>query len=111
MIVVVLGVLDQASPLLMPSAGASARAERWRADDAFVASLERQLPHGAMVFQLPVVDFPEHGSVGRMSAHDLIKEGYLHSDDAAVERAACADATASGSGPRRRSRCASSCAA
>jgi phosphoglycerol transferase len=32
-----------------------------------------------MVFQLPVVDFPEHGAVERMSAHDLIKEGYLHS--------------------------------
>jgi phosphoglycerol transferase len=75
----VLGVLDQASPLLMPNAGASARANSWRADDAFVASMQRQLPHGAMVFQLPVVDFPEHGSVERMSAHDLIKESYLHS--------------------------------
>ena len=79
-VVVVLGVLDQASPALMPNAAASARVSGWRADDAFVASLQRQLPHGAMVFQLPVVDFPEHGSVERMSAHDLIKEGYLHSE-------------------------------
>jgi len=78
-IVVVLGVLDQASPALMPNATASTRVKAWRADDAFVASLQRQLPRGAMVFQLPVVDFPEHGSVERMSAHDLIKEGYLHS--------------------------------
>jgi phosphoglycerol transferase len=76
-IVVVVGVLDQASPALMPNPGARARS--WRADDAFVASLERQLPRNAMVFQLPVVDFPEHSAVERMSAHDLIKEGYLHS--------------------------------
>ena len=78
-IVLVLGVLDQASPELMPSAGETSRARAWRADAAFVASLQRQLPRDAMVFQLPVVDFPEHSSVGRMSAHDLIKEGYLHS--------------------------------
>ena len=41
--------------------------------------LERRLPHGAMVFQLPVTDFPEHGAGHRMSDHDLIKETYLHS--------------------------------
>ncbi len=78
-IVAVLGVLDQASPALMPTAGASSRERAWRADDAFVASLERQLPRDAMVFELPVVDFPEHGAIERLSAHDLIKEGYLHS--------------------------------
>jgi phosphoglycerol transferase len=79
-LVVTLGAFDQASPALMPTAGASERERLWRADEAFVASMEKQIPRGAMVFQLPVVDFPEHGSVGRMSAHDLIKEGYLHSD-------------------------------
>ncbi len=78
-IVVVLGVLDQAAPPLMPSAGAAARSDWWHDDAEFVDTLQRQLPHGAMVFQLPVVDFPEHGAIGKMSAHDLIKEGYLHS--------------------------------
>ena len=78
-IVTVLGVLDQASPAQMPTAGSAGRERAWRADDAFVASMQRRLPRDAMVFQLPVVDFPEHGSIGRMSAHDLIKEGYLHS--------------------------------
>jgi hypothetical protein len=63
----------------MPSVGETSRARAWRADGAFVASLQRQLPRDAMVFELPVVDFPEHSSVGRMSAHDLIKQGYLHS--------------------------------
>jgi hypothetical protein len=78
-IIVVLGALDQAAPPLMPSAGAADRADWWHDDSEFVATLQRGLPHGAMVFQLPVVDFPEHGAVGKMSAHDLIKEGYLHS--------------------------------
>jgi hypothetical protein len=76
-VVLVVGVLDQASPALMPKP--EERARLWRADSAVVASLERRLPTNAMVFQLPVVDFPEHGALRRLSAHDLIKEGYLHS--------------------------------
>jgi phosphoglycerol transferase len=76
-VVLVVGLLDQASPALMPDA--QGRARLWRADGAFVASLEHQLPDNAMVFQLPVVDFPEHGTTVQMAAHDLIKEGYLHS--------------------------------
>jgi len=76
-VVVVVGVLDQASPVMLPKP--AARADLWRADGAFVATLERRLPKNAMVFQLPVVDFPEHGAIRRMSAHDLIKESYLHS--------------------------------
>ena len=56
-----------------------ARESLWRSDGAFVAAIERQLPKNAMVFQLPVVDFPEHSAIERLSADDLIKEGYLHS--------------------------------
>jgi hypothetical protein len=73
----VVGVLDQASPAAMPDPGA--RADLWNADAAFVSSLERQLPADAMVFQLPVVDWPEHSATERMAAHDEIKMGYLHS--------------------------------
>lgn len=76
-IIGIIGTLDQASPVLMPNPQAQAKA--WHADGAFVASLQHRLPRNAMVFELPVVDFPEHGGVQRLSAHDLIKEGYLHS--------------------------------
>jgi hypothetical protein len=76
-IVTVVGVLDQASPAQMPDGRSHERA--WNADAAFVASIERQLPHDAMVFQLPVVDFPDQDAIEQLSAHDLIKEGYLHS--------------------------------
>ncbi len=75
-LVVVFGVFDQASPALIPKP----REAAWRADGRFVTTIERRLPRNAMVFQLPVVDFPEHGAVADMSAHDLIKEGYLHSE-------------------------------
>lgn len=76
-LIIVLGALDQASPALLPRP--QDHASLWRRDAAFVASLERRLPKNAMVFQLPVTDFPEHGTVEQMSAHDQIKEGYLHS--------------------------------
>ncbi len=74
-LIVVVGLLDQASPALIPKP----REAQWRADQRFTATLERQLPPNAMVFQLPVVDFPEHGATLDMSAHDHIKQGYLHS--------------------------------
>ena len=83
-VVLIVGVLDQTSGALLPDARANEAA--WRHDAAFVARLQRALPHGAMVFQLPVTDFPEHGAGHRMSDHDLIKEGYLHSTLAALER-------------------------
>ena len=76
-VILVVCTLDQAAPASLPNPGG--RAALWRTDRAFVAKLERRLPKNAMVFQLPVVDFPEHGSTLEMSAHDLIKEGYLHS--------------------------------
>ena len=76
--VLLLGVLDQTSPASTPDARVHERA--WKADDAFVHSIEHVLPDQAMVFQLPVVDFPEHSAIERLSADDLIKEGYLHSD-------------------------------
>jgi hypothetical protein len=77
-VVLVAGVLDQTSPASTPNP--RAREAAWKADGVFVQSIERVLPNRAMVFQLPVVDFPEHSAVERLSADDLIKEGYLHSD-------------------------------
>jgi phosphoglycerol transferase len=76
-IVLVVGVLDQASPAEMPHP--KANAQLWQSDGAFVASLEHEQPKNAMVFQLPVADFPDNSQIERMSDYDLIKEGYLHS--------------------------------
>ncbi len=76
-VVLVVGTLDQASPALMPNP--AARADLWYRNQLFVSRLEHRLPADAMVFQLPVTDFPEHGAIASMSAHDEIKTGYLHS--------------------------------
>jgi hypothetical protein len=75
--VLVVGLLDQTSAALLPQPTTIAKA--WHADGAFVRRLEHRLPRDAMVFELPVTDFPEHGAGHRMSDHDLIKETYLHS--------------------------------
>lgn len=44
--------------------------ERWEAAAALTARLERDLPAGAMVFQLPSVPFPEAGRTGGMPDYE-----------------------------------------
>ncbi|MEZ5181999.1 MAG: hypothetical protein R2702_09015 [Acidimicrobiales bacterium] len=48
-------------------------------DRAFVAQIEEQLPDGAAIFQLPVVEFPESEPVGRMVDYDHLR-GFLADD-------------------------------
>ena len=55
------GLLDQTTPAMVPPYAARARA--YRADAAFVHSLEAQLPTGAQIFQLPYLRFPEGGAL------------------------------------------------
>ena len=53
---------------------------RWQvgADRSLVSAMERKLPAGAMVFQLPVVDFPESPPTVDMSDYEEFRP-YLHS--------------------------------
>ncbi len=55
--IVALGVLDQTSRATVPPY--RELATTYRSDGAFVGSIERQLPAGAMVLQLPYLSFPE----------------------------------------------------
>ncbi len=74
---VVLVVVDQ----VPPRRGADAIrdvAARVASDAAFVRSLEAALPPGAMLFQLPVVDFPEGPRVNRATDYEHLRP-YLHS--------------------------------
>jgi phosphoglycerol transferase len=52
----------------------------YREDRMFVGEIERRLPKGAAVFQLPYVAFPESGRVVNLYENDLLR-GYLHSND------------------------------
>jgi len=72
----ILGLLDQTIPQFVPPYQ-KLKAE-YLNDANFVAEVERSLPPGAMIFQLPYAPFPEAGWINRMGGWDLLK-GYLHS--------------------------------
>lgn len=69
------GVYDQSSTRAIPNY--EAVAAEFRRDAAFVDALRTTLPRDAMIFQLPVVPFPEHPPVNRMQDYDHLR-GYLH---------------------------------
>ena len=77
-VVVVLGVADQTSSSIVEDR--DAWAAEFRADQAFFGELERQLPDGAMVFQLPVVRYPESGLIVASGDYDLMRP-YLSTRD------------------------------
>jgi phosphoglycerol transferase len=52
----------------------------WAQDRRFVDEIDRRLPEGASVFQLPYLGFPETGRRVDLYENDLLR-GYLHSDD------------------------------
>ena len=74
--VLAVGVLDQTGSTMAPRY--RREAAEYLVDARFVAAIQRQLPAGASVFQLPYVPFPENPPVHRMEDYaELI--GYLHS--------------------------------
>ncbi len=76
-LVLVLGILDQVSPAVVPDYAATQA--RWHSDGDFVARLQRTLPKGASVFELPYRYFPEAPKMGTLGPYDLVRP-YLHSD-------------------------------
>jgi hypothetical protein len=56
--IVILGVWDQI-PGSTPASQIAANRRMVQADEVMVATLENKLPRGAMVFQMPVMEFPE----------------------------------------------------
>jgi phosphoglycerol transferase len=76
-LILVLGILDQTNRDFVP---AYASAEQvFKHDAEFVGRIERILPAGSPVFQLPYMHFPEAGiGPGQMQDYDHFR-GYLHS--------------------------------
>ena len=54
-------------------------ARSYAQEERFVREIERRLPAGAAVFELPYISFPEGGRVVDLFENDLLR-GYLHSD-------------------------------
>lgn len=74
-VLLTLGVLDQTSGRAIPKY--ERIAAEYRSDAAFVHQVQATLPPGAMIFQLPVIPFPEHPPVHGMHDYDHAR-GSLH---------------------------------
>ncbi len=72
----VVAFLDQTSSEFIPPY--RQLAYHYDSDQAFVAAIERRLPPGSAVFQLPYMPWPEPGFVNRMTSFTPAR-GYLHS--------------------------------
>ncbi|MCZ7528820.1 MAG: hypothetical protein M5U14_22055 [Acidimicrobiia bacterium] len=77
-LVVVVGLLDQTTRSSVPSYGSLAT--RFDSDAEFFHRVEALVGPGAMVFQYPVVPFPEWPPVVEMTDYEHII-AYLHTDD------------------------------
>jgi phosphoglycerol transferase len=73
----VLALLDQVSPRALPDYNTVKL--QFESDAAFVRAIERTVPRGALIFQLPFVTFPESPPLANMQDYDLLR-AYLHSD-------------------------------
>jgi hypothetical protein len=74
--VLAVGLLDQTSPRAV--ADYARITGEYGSDATFIHQLQALMPPGGMVFQLPVVPYPEHPPVHRMHDYDHGR-GYLHS--------------------------------
>ena len=72
------GVFDETTSHDAPNYRAVA--QRYRYDEQFFHTLEQRLPHGAMVFEYPIVRFPEAGPIGKLQDYEQFI-GYLHTHD------------------------------
>jgi hypothetical protein len=73
-----IGVIDQV-PQEAPTAEKHQIADAVESDRALGRELESALPHGAMIFQLPVVGFPEVTPPNRLADYELFRP-FLHTD-------------------------------
>ncbi len=69
-LLIALGAAWEQTPSLIDRTASARHAERWQAATNVTDWLERELPGPALVFQLPVVPFPEAGPVGTMTDYE-----------------------------------------
>jgi phosphoglycerol transferase len=75
-LILILAALDQISPRFRPDH--QRLTDEYMSDEVFVKKIESAAPEGAMIFQLPVMSFPENPKINRMSDYDQARP-YLHS--------------------------------
>lgn len=73
---VLLGIWEQNPRIGIPYAE---NYDRWQSDQAFVAQIESAEAEGAMIFQLPYMEYPEGGIKNDMRDSELFT-GFIHSN-------------------------------
>ncbi|MBV8779913.1 MAG: hypothetical protein JO353_00815 [Phycisphaerae bacterium] len=76
-LVLLFGLFDQIPATAVPNFAQNQAG--FQSDARFIASIESTLPAGSMIFQLPIVDFPESPPVHDLSDYELFR-AYLHSN-------------------------------
>lgn len=77
-LMLIVGIWDQTTPACT-SCNAALRIS-YEQDRAFIQQVERALPPGAAVYQLPYMGFPESPAINKLHSYDLTT-GFIHSRD------------------------------
>jgi len=77
-VVVVVGLLDQTSPV--DGRGRAAAEEAWATQEAFFEGVAGELPEDTPVYQLPVIEFPEEPGILGTGSYDHAL-AYVHAPD------------------------------
>jgi phosphoglycerol transferase len=77
-LLLVVGILDQFAPRMTPRYADTEAT--FNSDRTFFRRVERSLPDGSAVFNLPYLYFPESGTVQGVGPYDTVR-GYLQTDD------------------------------
>lgn len=85
--IVIFGLMDQ-NYLLVTKRDIQQTRGQYDGDCFFVESMESKLPAAAMVFQLPVTQFPESGVRNKMSLYELLRP-YLFSRNLRFSHGTC----------------------
>ncbi|HKE05193.1 MAG TPA: hypothetical protein VKE91_14130, partial [Blastocatellia bacterium] len=75
-LILILAMLDQISPAFRPQH--QRLTDEYMSDEVFVKKVESAMTPGAMIFQLPVMSFPENPKIHKMNDYDQARP-YLHS--------------------------------
>ena len=75
-LILIFAMLDQISPAFRPQH--QRLTDEYMSDEVFVKKVESAMTPGAMIFQLPVMSFPENPKIHKMNDYDQARP-YLHS--------------------------------
>jgi len=76
LLILIFGIYDQTSREFIPNYEFNQK--EYESDRSFVFNIEKSVPTGSKIFQLPYMYFPEHPGIVKLCDYQLFR-GYLHS--------------------------------